>query len=369
MKPYLIDVPVLLFVFVRPNTLRCVFDVIKEARPSSLFLVSDGPRINNPTDVERIIECRRIVEEIDWDCSVHHYYQDVNHGLYPMVREALDWVFTYVDRCIFLEDDVVPSLSFFRYCAELLERYKDDLRVNMICGTNHLGIYKEPNTDYFFSQAASIWGFALWRRTYEAFYDNAYGSDQYILNRMKENAKEYKDFLKALDGYYKNEFYGGHIAGPEFYLRFIMCSQNKVNILPKYNLIKNIGFCEGSTHAASDLRLMPKGVQKMFQMKTYEYTFPLQHPSYLVADKKYERKILRIGARNHPFVMFYRRCESLLRRIYYKCEAILGPQISRILVGLITTILIACGLLIFLLIQTYKKPKQIREWYEESVNK
>jgi hypothetical protein len=358
MKPYLIDVPVLLFVFVRPGTLQCVFDIIKEARPSKLFLVSDGSRPDNPTDMARIVECRSIVEEIDWECSVYHYYHYENQGLYNMVREALDWVFTYVDRCIFLEDDVVPSLSFFRYCAELLERYKDDLRVNMICGMNHLGVYNEPNTDYFFSGSASIWGFALWRRTYKAFYDDTYGKDNYILDRIKENAKGYKDFVKALEGYYRDAFYGGHIAGPEFYLRFIISSQNKVNILPKYNMIKNIGFGEGSTHAANDLRLMPKGVQKMFQMKTYEYTFPLKHPSYLVADKKFEKKVLRIVARNYPFIVFYRKCEGFLRRIYFKRDTLfenICQNRSRIVVCIITFLMILCGLLIFILKNVFRK--------------
>jgi hypothetical protein len=364
MKAYLVDVPVLLFVFIRPSSLKCVFDVIKEARPSKLYLVSDGPRPGKPDDIEKIAESRKIVEEIDWECKVYQFYSDENHGLYSMVREALDWVFYYEDRCIFLEDDVVPSLSFFQYCAELLERYKDDLRVNMICGTNHLGEYKEPNTDYFFSQAASIWGFALWRRTYEAFYDNTYGEDNYILDRVKENAKGYKEFAKALEGYYQNESYGGHIAGPEFYLRFVICSQNKVNILPKYNMISNIGFCKGSTHAADELRIMPKGVQKMFQMKTYEYIFPLNHPSYLVADKKFEKKILRIVGRNDPFVKFYRRCEGLLRRIYYDRAALFRkdcPNRGKIIIGVIIISTLLCGLLIFILKNVFRKLMRIKK--------
>lgn len=360
-KPYLVDVPVLLFVYIRPNTLRCVFDVIKEARPSKLFLISDGPRPGKPDDRLRIAESRKIVEEIDWDCDVYPLYYEENHGLYSMVKEALDFVFYYVDRCIFLEDDVVPSISFFRYCAELLERYQDDIRINMICGMNHLGVYSEPGTDYFFSEASSIWGFALWRRTYQAFYDHTYGADKYTLDRLKENAKKYKAFIKALDGYYQNELYEGHIAGPEFYLRFIVCSQNKVNIVPKYNMISNIGFCEGSTHAPNELRKMPKGIQKMFQMKTYEYAFPLQHPRYIASDKKYEKKVLRILARNHPIVAFYRKCEGLFRRIYFEklilCRIIFQGRGVR-MVSMIAFIMLVSSILI-LLYKTFRKLKRL----------
>jgi hypothetical protein len=361
MKAYLVDVPVLLFVFIRPNTLKEVFDVIKEARPSKLFLASDGPRPDHPDDWEKISESRRIVEEIDWDCCVYQYYLKENHGLYHMVQEALDWVFYYVDRCIFLEDDVVPSLSFFPYCAELLERYKDDSRINMICGMNHLGVYKEPYTDYFFSKAAAIWGFALWRRTYEDFYDDTYGRDNYILDRIKENSKDYKDFIKALLGYRQNPYYGGHIPGPEFYLRFIISTQNKVNIIPKYNMIKNIGFCEGSTHAADELRIMPKGVQKMFRMKTYEYTFPLQHPSYVIEDRAYEKKVLRILARNHPLILFYRKWNGLLRKIYYKKLICLyhNDKNRWLTVSLLSFIIILCGLVCFTFEWIFKLRKRI----------
>lgn len=364
MKPYLVDVPVLLFVFIRPNTLRCVFEVIKEARPSKLFLVSDGPRQDKPNDRSRIAESRKIVEEIDWECDVYRLYYDENHGLYTMVREALDFIFYYVDRCVFLEDDVVPSISFFQYCAELLEKYKDDLRVNMICGMNHLGVYNEPSTDYFFSEASSIWGFALWRRTYEAFYDHTYGADKYTTDRLKENAKLYKAFIKAMDGYYRNELYEGHIAGPEFYLRFNICSQNKVNILPKYNMIKNIGFCEGSTHAPDELRKMPKGVQKMFQMKTYEYAFPLQHPRYIASDKKYEKKVLRILARNHPIVAFYRKCEGILRRIYFNVVFLCrddNHRKNRIVVLMIAFILLICGILILQFVNASRKFRNLKQ--------
>ena len=78
-------------------------------------------------------------EEIDWECTVYKFYEDHNNGLYTMGRKVADFIWETVDRCIFLEDDHIPSISFFRYCAELLEHYKDDLRIECICGMNHLG--------------------------------------------------------------------------------------------------------------------------------------------------------------------------------------------------------------------------------------
>ena len=317
MKKALVDVPVLLWVFVRPDKIKCVFDVLKEARPSTLFLVSDGPRDSIPTDKARIDASRKVVENIDWDCTVHRLYFDENQGMYPMFRNTCELIFKHVDRCIFLEDDVITSVSFFKYCEELLEKYKDDLRINMICGMNHMGVYEGPNTDYFFTKGASIWGFALWRRTYEAFYDYSYGDDEYIMNRLLDNAKEYKSFCESLRGYYKNGYHNGHIAGFEFFLGLTMFSQNQLNIVPKKNMVCNIGFGEGAAHNNAELKFMSKRIQQFFNMKTYEYEFPLKHPKYVIEDKYYEKTLFRIMGSHGLDVYIYRRVESIIRNLLY----------------------------------------------------
>lgn len=317
MKPYLVDVPVLLFVFIRPDTLAEVFKEIKRARPSMLILASDGPRPNQNEDLSKILKSREIVEQVDWDCKVYKLYFDTNQGLYVMVQKALDFAFYYTDRCIFLEDDVVPSQSFFPFCAELLERYKEDLRINMICGMNHLGKYTKPEADYFFSEAAAIWGFAMWKRTYLGFYDACYGKSEYTMERLKDKNKNRKPFNKDLKEYYKYHTVNGHPGGPEFYLRFTGCSQSRLNIIPTKNLIKNIGFGEGATHSAGELVKLPLSVQKIFNMKVYKLTFPLAHPDYVIGDTRYEQLQDKITANGHPLRLGIRKAEGFWRRLFY----------------------------------------------------
>jgi hypothetical protein len=101
--------------------------------------------------------------------------------MYKTYFDAQSSIFSIVDRCIFLEDDVLVSVSFFRYCEELLEKYRDDLRVHYISGMNYLGKYSGPNSDYFFSGEGSIWGYATWKRTIELQNLN-YRKDEYIMN-------------------------------------------------------------------------------------------------------------------------------------------------------------------------------------------
>ena len=135
-KEWKVDVPVLLIFFARPDTLEKVFESIREARPSTLLLWQDGPREGRPDDIENIEKCRKIVENIDWECEVHRFYQEENKGGDPSEYIAQKWMFETEEMGIILEDDDVPSQSFFPYCKELLEKYKDDTRINMICGMN-----------------------------------------------------------------------------------------------------------------------------------------------------------------------------------------------------------------------------------------
>lgn len=332
-KEYLVDVPVLLFVFIRPQTLRRVFGAIKEARPSKLYLASDGPRENVPSDRDRIKECRQIVDDIDWDCEVHKIYFEKNQGMYATGRKACDYVFEREDRLIFLEDDILPCRSFFKYCAEVLEIYKNDLRVHAICGMNTIGIYDAPKTDYFFSHTGSIWGFAIWKRTYESYYHFEYGQDPYVSERVKQIARKDTYFCKVFDGYAENEVFDGHPAGPEFFLSLSMYAQNQLFVVPRKNMIKCIGYSTGSTHAVDDLKKMSKGARQIFDMETYDIEFPMKMPCYIFPDEVYEKKMKRVIAWHHPVISFYRRCVGVVKRIYYGDGRIILKKIPEKLFG------------------------------------
>ena len=182
MKPFLIDVPVLILFFNRPNLLKAVFDQVRIARPSKLFLYQDGPR--NSQDMIMIKACREVVANIDWECEVYRFYQEKNYGCDPSEYISQKWAFSYVDKCIVLEDDDVPSISFFSFCKELLDRYEHDTRITMIAGMNHEEISQDVPYDYFFTSTFSIWGWASWKRVIDqwdesySFLDDAFNMKQ-----------------------------------------------------------------------------------------------------------------------------------------------------------------------------------------------
>ena len=291
MKPYLIDVPVFVTFFVRPEKFCLVFEEIRKARPRTLFLVADGPRDGYPDDFRLNEECKKIAADVDWECNVYRRYSDVNLGIDNNSYWGLKWAFQYVDRLIFLEDDILPSQGFFKFCDELLEKYLQDQRIFMICGMNHLGVYNKPSADYFFSKMGSIWGFAFWKRSFELYEQKLdYVTDEYTLKLMREScpkiyrrkflvdAKEQR--LKAMSTQNISSF--ELVNGAAFFLN------NGLMIVSSKNLISCIGISENSGHSVNNRFKLPKIFRNLFYMKTYNLDFPLTHPKYIIADLEYE---------------------------------------------------------------------------------
>ncbi|HEY9551185.1 MAG TPA: hemolysin activation protein, partial [Prevotella sp.] len=100
-NPYKIDVAVLILFFNRATNLQEVFDVVRQARPSKLFLYQDGPR--GERDMPGIEACRKVVENIDWECQVERLYQEKNYGCDPSEYLSQKWAFSMADKCIVLE--------------------------------------------------------------------------------------------------------------------------------------------------------------------------------------------------------------------------------------------------------------------------
>ena len=146
-----------------------VLDAVRAAAPKRLYLAADGPRVDVPSDVDRCDRTRRVLEDVTWPCEVQRLYQTDNLGCKRGVGAAIDWFLTHEESGIILEDDCMPTVDFFPFCAELLERYRDSPEVMMIGGHNPLGMWDSTDGSYVFSRTAPIWGWATWRRAWSRY--------------------------------------------------------------------------------------------------------------------------------------------------------------------------------------------------------
>lgn len=314
MKPALVDISVLILFFNRPQQLSQVFEQVRKARPSRLFLYQDGAR--SERDVPGIEACRKIVSQIDWECDVHHNYQQVNAGCDPSNYNAQKWAFSSTDKCIIFEDDSIPSVSFFRFCKEMLDKYEHDTRISMIAGFNPEEITPDVPYDYFFTTTFSIWGWASWRRVIDQWDEHyTFLDDTFNMQQLRGLIKERKfrsDFIfmcqrhrEHQKAYYETIFHASILFG------------SGLSIVPTRNMINNLGATADSTHFVGSVHTMPKGYRRIFTMKRHEVEFPLKHPRYVIENVAYKKSVYRIMGWGHPWIKMCRSLEELFLNLRY----------------------------------------------------
>ncbi len=264
---YRFETAVLFIIFNRPETTFKVFNVIKEAKPKLLFISGDGPRNSNESEV--VYKLRRdILSLIDWDCEVKTLFQINNLGCGKSVSSSITWFFQNVNEGIILEDDCLPSLSFFRYCQELLEKYRDNRKVFMISGDGRSTKNNLILGDYCFVKYPMIWGWATWSRSWDGYdihISNWQGRKNKLLNNLTENKGTQRYFREVFELCHINE-----IDTWDYQFAYLIFSNEGLCIVPKVNLISNIGFGPNATHTRNVK-------SKDFNVKNYEIEFPLNH--------------------------------------------------------------------------------------------
>ena len=289
--PDALSTPVLLLIFSRPDTTRRVFDTIRRARPTRLYVAADGPRPGHPTDAARTAATRAVVQEVDWPCQVFTLFQEenLNCGLGPVT--ALNWFFEHETEGIILEDDCVPAPSFFRFCEELLARYRDDARVMHIGGNNfgseaqHAPGPTEPS--YHFSTQRNSWGWATWRRAWQHY-------DYHLTDFRQAVAAGTLDaaFTGPLERRYRLGKMASVLALPappdvwDYQWEYTIARQGGLYIVPAVNLVGNIGFGHDSTHTHD-------GGDNQAAVPARDLAFPLRHPALVAQDRPRDNRRFR----------------------------------------------------------------------------
>ena len=240
--------PVALVFYHRPALIERVFEVVAAARPSQLFLIADGPR--DESDRASCLAARDVAERVTWPCEVRRLYAETNLGVRRRVSSGLDWLFDQAEEAIILEDDCLPHPSFFAYCQELLERYRQDDRVWAIAGGNYQFGHTRSTDSYHFSGYCGIWGWATWARSWRHYdvdmKDWPDLRDSGLLETWCETTRE-----KAYWRWIFEHVYNSRIDTWDYQLLLTMWAQHALFIVPEVNLVSNIGFGSGSTHTWS----------------------------------------------------------------------------------------------------------------------
>lgn len=288
--------PAILFlIFNRPEPTQRVFDALRCARPARLYVAADGPRPTKVGESDLCAKTRRIVDHIDWPCEVRTLFRDQNLGCRAAVSDAITWFFDHEEEGIILEDDCLPSPDFFRFCDVALSTWRHELRVMHIGG--HVLIDGPASEDMLFSHLVPIWGWATWRRAWQQ-YDSEMTriGTLHTLPLRDWYGSQYRNVVKAIE----NVCFGKVDAWGARWVLTVMANQG-LSVLPRVNLISNIGFGSDATHTTVDSHVasLPLG----------SLPATLHLPSILGARRAYDHRYLVVM--NNPWA----RAMRVLRRI------------------------------------------------------
>jgi len=306
MDDFRLTKPVLFIIFKRPDTTAKVFAAIRAAAPQKLYIAADGPRPHVQGEIERCHQTREIVNQVDWPCQVFTLFRDNNLGCRRGAAGAVTWFFEHEPEGIILEDDCLPDPTFFRFCQEMLEKYRDDKRVMMITGTNLKLGHKVGSYSYYFSRYPALWGWASWRRAW-SLYDIDIKNwpeirDNQILFRLFDHPGEVKFWSRQCQ-----LVYDGKVDTWDYQWNLCNWLNHGLTLIPNVNLISNIGFanCAVHTHDPND---------KYAAMPLDQMEFPINNPPFVARDAIADRETYF----QHHHVSLFKRIRRKLKTYWWK---------------------------------------------------
>ncbi len=295
-----LNTPVLFIAFNRPQAAERVFGAIRLAQPPRLYFAVDGPRENPLGDAQKIRDVYDLVMcQIDWRCEVKTLLREENLGCKQAVSSAINWFFENEEAGIILEDDCLPSQSFFWYCEELLEKYKQDYRIMNISGYNILDGRMENPFSYYFGHIGFAWGWATWRRAWRQF--DLTMSDWPDFKAM--GLHRFPPFSETRNMIFERTF-RGEIDTWDYQWNYAVAKNNGLSAIPTRSLIKNIGFGKDATHSPEN-----GGVRALIENN--ECVFPLKHPDFVFPNKKLDDTVVSFVKMETRFLLVSR----IIRRI------------------------------------------------------
>jgi len=290
------------------------------AKPPRLYFACDGPR--NEQERVRTDKVRSLVDLVDWPCELHIRFAEKNQGLKKAMIGNLDWFFEHEPEGIVLEDDTAPVLSFFWFCEELLERYRDEGRIWWILGNNLMSDPEvKPAASYYFSQHGygAPWGWAGWRRSWKL-----YDGDMTAWPNVRDTPEWDRFFLSAPERREARAIFeatwNGTIHTWDFQHDFARILNKGITLIPEHNLVRNIGFEGTGTNTLQGLD--PRNVDN-----ARETPFPLVHPTAIVVDEV--RDLAYFNAFIRP-PLFRRVKSSIKGMLPKKVDNAITPFLSRL---------------------------------------
>lgn len=288
------EIPVVIFTYKRIDNVIRIIDVLREIEAKKVYLFSD---MSKDDDSRKMIYQNReqLSKLFNWDVELIKVFREENYGVYRQIGIGACEIFQKEEQCIFIEDDNLPTKSFFFYCQQALEKYKNYQNVGLICGTNYYGETNFSNYDAYFVKALLPCGWASWSDKFLSFYDkdlsyiDKKGSKKDYIKLYSNHRLGYQQY-ESIKNERKRFLKTGTFISWDYHLISSIMRNNLLVLSPSKNLITNVGVDEYAIHDPKKLKNKNPMTRRFCNVPNYDYLFPMNLPDKAIVDPLYQKK-------------------------------------------------------------------------------
>ena len=297
--------PILVIAWKRPEKTKELLNKIKLINPNKVYFACDGPKNKNLDNIIKVEKTRAILLDNDEINYTKYLFSKNNQGCKNGVTNAINWFFENEEEGIILEDDCIPHLDFFKFCEEMLDKYRTDKRIWSITGHNQQDNIQRGNGTYYFSKYPRSWGWATWKRSWLKYDRDIKDWPNIKKSCVLNNQLIYKNELMFWENTLDNIYHHNSPDTWDYQWTLSSFLNSGLTVVPNKNLIKNIGLDDEATHTFAGKS------QTKFNQKKIERNiiFPTIHPKYFITDKKADNivDILEYSGGNKLSIKFIRK--------------------------------------------------------------
>jgi hypothetical protein len=279
--------PIALFVYARQAHLRQTLEALRRnalAGESELIVFSDGPK--SPTETEAVAVVRDYLRTIEGFKSITIVEQERNLGLAASIIAGVGRVCESHGRVIVMEDDLITSPYFLTFMNDALDRYGDTPEVAAISGYHPPFDVQLPET--FFQRDAECWGWATWKRAWQAFNPDGQALLTELRRRKLTHLFDQKGsypYIRMLEAQAE-----GRIDSWAIRWRASVFLNDGLSLYPGRSLTQNIGLDGSGTHGD----MLNIGEDKVSDRAIRVESVPLLHSDVaLQAFVRFNRSFMR----------------------------------------------------------------------------
>jgi hypothetical protein len=309
------------FAYNRPELIERTLRKFSNFDFDKLIIFLNGPVDQNDefktektlSEVKKVLKNKKNIE-----LNVNKKNKNINLQFF----DSLNYVFNKYEAAVVLEDDAIPSETFYNFCKTIINFHKKDDTVAAISGTNYLNI--KISEDYYYTKYFFPWGWASWRRFWKSI------SIKKIEMQHFQNSKKFNMiFTNPVEkNYWSNIFHDKNFDVPwDNYIFMNMIQQGKFTVIPKHNLIHNIGVGLKSSHYQLDYdtRLIKNNFEMKKIIKINKNIFSNIDVDNQIFNIAYNGE--RMAINNNPVKLFCYYSKNIVRIIKKYISKYLGIRL------------------------------------------